>query len=506
MKLEETIMKNSKRILSLLLALVMLVGMFTMVASAEDLIVPATPASPKIMINYNTSRVPELGTILPHSLEEGGEFTLPGKSIDNLCWSLGNDVFEAGEVFTYENMLKIMNGDDGNFTFIAFIDEAITDEPPVYGEDKDPIIPGNKPTWKPDCDNRPTNGKYKLTVQAYVTGYYNDYNDRYHNYKNCKDRFCTYCYGGYDCDAFDYSYLFERTTYRNELYTTNTKPGYNYSYNTSKRIDAFGTGYYNAGQTVRVSAKNAYGYEFIGWYSDTNIRFTSKHSMSTTLTMPRGNAVVYAVFAPVNGYYNDCTVTVAPKLTTSHVAYLKGYGKGEFRPDNKMTRAEFAVLLYRLLDQNTVKAYYSSANAFSDVASDAWYNEAVSTLANAGVIGKATTYRPTEYITRAEMISMLANFYTNTTATKKYTTSYRDVPKNYWAYDEISMAQAMGWIKGYGASTFLPEATITRAEVAAVMNRVLGRTNCKTVDTKNYIDNPTDAWFYQDVVEATIAH
>ena len=69
-----------------------------------------------------------------------------------------------------------------------------------------------------------------------------------------------------------------------------------------------------------------------------------------------------------------------------------------------------------------------------------------------------------------------------------------------------SMAQAMGWIKGYGASTFLPEATITRAEVAAVMNRVLGRTNCKTVDTKNYIDNPTDAWFCQDVVEATIAH
>ena len=38
------------------------------------------------------------------------------------------------------------------------------------------------------------------------------------------------------------------------------------------------------------------------------------------------------------------------------------------------------------------------------------------------------------------------------------------------------------------------------------MNRVLGRDNCKTADTKNYKDNPTTAWFYQDVVEATVAH
>ena len=37
-------------------------------------------------------------------------------------------------------------------------------------------------------------------------------------------------------------------------------------------------------------------------------------------------------------------------------------------------------------------------------------------------------------------------------------------------------------------------------------NRMLGRTNCVVKDTKNYADNPVNAWFYKDILEASIAH
>ena len=90
--------------------------------------------------------------------------------------------------------------------------------------------------------------------------------------------------------------------------------------------------------------------------------------------------------------------------------------------------------------------------------------------------------------------------------TKTYKANFNDVSSSHWAYDEIAMAQELGWIKGYGGSTFTPDGNVTRAEVAAILNRMLDRGDCKVKDTKNYVDNPTNAWFYNDILEASIAH
>jgi len=81
-----------------------------------------------------------------------------------------------------------------------------------------------------------------------------------------------------------------------------------------------------------------------------------------------------------------------------------------------------------------------------------------------------------------------------------------DVPDNHWAYEEIALAQAEGWVKGYGAGYFYPSENVTRAEVAAILNRMLDRDDCVLKDTKNYVDNPVNAWYYEDMLEASIAH
>ena len=39
-----------------------------------------------------------------------------------------------------------------------------------------------------------------------------------------------------------------------------------------------------------------------------------------------------------------------------------------------------------------------------------------------------------------------------------------------------------------------------------MMNRMLDHDDCKVKDTKNFIDNPVNAWYYRDIVEASIAH
>jgi len=244
-----------------------------------------------------------------------------------------------------------------------------------------------------------------------------------------------------------------------------------------------------------------------------DITYTVKHGAKTPVpATPVRAGYKFTGWTPaVSSYTSKCVTYYAtwveakgPSLTKEHVAYLKGYGKGLVKPEGEITRAEAITMLYRLMDKATVKEYYTTYNAFSDVAKDAWYNDAVSTLANAGVLRYQTgKLNPNEAITRAEFFYMLAKF-SNVDYTGKCT--FVDVPSTYWAYKELTLAQYLGWIKGYGGGILYPDDTITRAEVAASLNRVLGRTTCKVKDTKNFIDNPVNAWYYDDIVEASIGH
>ena len=195
--------------------------------------------------------------------------------------------------------------------------------------------------------------------------------------------------------------------------------------------------------------------------------------------------------------------------TTDHFAYIVGYGNGEVRPQNNITRAEVATIFFRLLTDDVRDENLTKTNRYSDVTRADWYNTAVSTLSSMGIITGYPdgTFRPNAAITRAEFAAIAARFDSNG---DKTTAKFSDIA-NHWAKDEISIAYNNGWINGYPNGTFGPQRDITRAETMTLVNRVLNRQPeteddllpNMTVWTDNA--NP-NAWYYLAVQEATNSH
>ena len=193
-----------------------------------------------------------------------------------------------------------------------------------------------------------------------------------------------------------------------------------------------------------------------------------------------------------------------------HFAYVNGYPDGTVKPTGDVTRAEVAAILYRVMDADCVKTYETTRCSFSDVVRGDWFNLYVATLENADVIVDTRTngkFRPNEAITRAELAAMLAQF----ADIKSAANSFNDVSARHWASDEIAVCAKMGWINGYPDGSFRPDATITRAEMMAMINRALARTPKSADDLlsgmKTWSDNANvNAWYYLDVQEATNSH
>ena len=195
--------------------------------------------------------------------------------------------------------------------------------------------------------------------------------------------------------------------------------------------------------------------------------------------------------------------------TTDHFAYIIGYPDGTVQPGGQITRAEVATIFFRLLLDDVRDANLKRINSYTDVASNAWYNTAVSTLSSMGIIAGYPdgTFRPNANITRAEFVAIAARFDPNG---DKTAASFSDI-LNHWAKDEISIAYNNSWVDGYPDDTFLPQRNISRAEAMTLVNRVLNRQPETEDDLLPNMTVWTDnanpkAWYYLAVQEATNSH
>ena len=246
------------------------------------------------------------------------------------------------------------------------------------------------------------------------------------------------------------------------------------------------------------------GYTFMGW----------SPTVAETVTAD----VTYIAQWKRNGGHHpskpDNTVEIPDEdalglNTDDHFAYIIGYPDGTVQPNGQITRAEATTIFFRLLTEESRSANLTKTNGYTDVASDAWYNTAVSTMTKAGIVDGYPdgTFRPDAPITRAEMAKIISLF----AKLDKSESRFSDIA-GHWAEAYIKLAAGNGWIVGYPDGTFGPQRNITRAETATMINRVLDRVPYEESHLLSrgvmqiWPDaNPGD-WFYLAMQEATNSH
>ncbi len=191
-----------------------------------------------------------------------------------------------------------------------------------------------------------------------------------------------------------------------------------------------------------------------------------------------------------------------------HFAYVIGYPDGKVHPEGNISRAETATIFFRLLKADIRDGNLTADNEFSDVSDGQWHNKAVSTMAKLGIVKgrRADSFDPDASITRAEFAAICARFNTKPVENSG---SFSDI-SGHWAENEIERAAAFGWISGYPDGTFRPDARITRAEAMTMINRVLCRMPQSESDLLDsmvtWSDNKPSDWHYLAVQEATNSH
>ena len=113
----------------------------------------------------------------------------------------------------------------------------------------------------------------------------------------------------------------------------------------------------------------------------------------------------------------------------------------------------------------------ASAAAFSDVASDAWYAQAVDEVSNAGIMNgtSAATFSPDEQVTRGMVMAVLWRLAGSPAPAAPST--FPDVEDWYYYADAVAWAQEAGIASGLGDGTFGGGNIVTREQLSVFLYR-----------------------------------
>ncbi|WP_219835402.1 S-layer homology domain-containing protein [Paenibacillus sp. R14(2021)] len=154
--------------------------------------------------------------------------------------------------------------------------------------------------------------------------------------------------------------------------------------------------------------------------------------------------------------------------------FVKGYPDGTFKPNQTVTRAEFAVMLANALQLHGdgAKLTFKDSAEIGD-----WAREAIASAVKAGIIHgyEDGTFRPNAVITRAEMATMIATA-TGLKIEADADTGFADdagIPA--WARGGVALVKETGIVQGKGGNRFAPQDHATRAEAVTVLLNLLAQ-------------------------------
>ena len=192
-----------------------------------------------------------------------------------------------------------------------------------------------------------------------------------------------------------------------------------------------------------------------------------------------------------------------------HYAYIIGYGNNDVRPQNNITRAEVATIFFRLLTDETREANMTKSNGYNDVKDGDWFCCAVSTLSKMGIIKgyEDGSFKPNDPISRAEFAAIAARFDPDgdkTPASFADVTSHWAKDEISIAANH---GWIKGYEDGSFKPDQKITRAETMTLVNRVLNRLPETKDDLHKDMKTWVDNMDEtAWYYLAVQEATNSH
>lgn len=217
-------------------------------------------------------------------------------------------------------------------------------------------------------------------------------------------------------------------------------------------------GKHTNGDIVNISAKTDNG-----WYKVNYPNIGTGYISSEYVTVSQNS------FLDTKGHYAENHIE---KLFDYNI--INGYGDNTYRPDNDITRGEFAVIIVNALEK-ACGYNLGSSTAFSDISGH--FSEIyICKLVSCGIVNgfEDGTFRPDECITRGQAAIIACNMLLYCGIEMKKCASYPDTTGHY-AEKHINTLKAFGVVNGYEDGTFKPDENITRGQAAMYV------ANCLTI-------------------------
>ncbi|WP_338450381.1 S-layer homology domain-containing protein [Niallia oryzisoli] len=152
---------------------------------------------------------------------------------------------------------------------------------------------------------------------------------------------------------------------------------------------------------------------------------------------------------------------------------INGYTNGNFGPNDTIKRVDAATMIVRALDIET--ANRPNPN-LKDVTKKSFGYNTIATVIDEGIFkGNSGYFYPDNTLTRAEMAAIINRAFP--LEEKRANISFTDIDSKHWAYQDIQALAANNITTGYQDNSFKPNQTITRAEFSVFMARVLKNMN-----------------------------
>ncbi len=235
------------------------------------------------------------------------------------------------------------------------------------------------------------------------------------------------------------------------------------------------------GDTVTITVEPDEGYELdelIVTDSDGDeISIRSRGDGHYTFTMPRGRVTVEATFVeiaeepdlptftdvPEGAYYYDAVAWAVENGVTS------GTSATTFSPDASCTRAQMVTFLWRAAGSPEPE---STVNPFTDVSASAYYYDAVLWAVEQGITNgtSATTFGPDATVTRGQTVTFLWRYDGSPAASGS---GFADVASDAYYADAVAWAASEGITSGTSATTFSPDNDCTRGQIVTFLYRYM---------------------------------